>query len=61
MTTFDIIEKNGKFVVRKNGQPINLPKSDGLSVTTEFVSKEDAQRYLSILEGLSKQKKYQNT
>lgn len=49
-----ILEKNGKFVVTKNGEPINLPKSDGQSVITSFESKEDAQKYMNILKTLYK-------
>jgi hypothetical protein len=56
-----IMQKNGKFVVTQNGQPINLPKSDGQSIVTEFESKDDAQKYLDILSRLSKQKKHRTT
>ena len=55
-----VVEKNGKFVVTQNGQPINLPKSDGQAIVTEFNSKSDAERYMSILSTLQKQKKYKN-
>lgn len=52
-----IIQKNGKFVVTKNGEPILLPKSDdGQSIVTEFPTKEDAERYMSILSSLQKKK-----
>lgn len=61
MSNIGIIEKNGKFIVTKNGEPILLPKSDGSNIVTEFSTKEDAQMYISILERLSKQKKYQNS
>ena len=47
-----VIEKRGKFVVASNGQPIQLPRSDGASVTTEFDSKQDAEKYLNILKSL---------
>ena len=53
-----VVEKNGKFVVTQNGQPVNLPKSDGQAIITEFNSKSDAERYMSILSTLQKQKKY---
>jgi len=53
-----VVEKNGKFVVTQNGQPINLPKSDGQAIITEFNSKSDAEKYMSILSALQKQKKY---
>jgi hypothetical protein len=55
-----VAEKNGKFVVTQNGQPINLPKSDGQSIVTEFNSKSDAEKYMSILATLQKQKKYKS-
>ena len=51
-----VIEKNSKFIVTKNGEPINLPKTDGASIITEFPSKEDAERYISILKTLEKRK-----
>ena len=51
-----VIEKNNKFIVTKNGQPINLPKTDGSTIVTEFPSKEDAERYISILRTLEKRK-----
>ena len=47
-----VIEKRGKFIVASNGQPIQLPKSDGASVITEFDNKQDAEKYLSILKTL---------
>jgi hypothetical protein len=53
---YDVMQKNSKFVVTKHGEPILLPKSDGQSIVTEFDSKEDAQKYLSILESLSRKK-----
>jgi hypothetical protein len=53
-----VVDKNGKFVVMKDGQPINLPKSDGQSIVTEFSSKADAEKYMSILSTLQKQNKY---
>lgn len=56
--TYSIVQKNSKFVVTKNGEPILLPKSDGQSIVTEFDSKEDAQQYLSILENLLKRKEH---
>ena len=56
--SLSVIEKNGKFFVADSGKPINLPKSDGQTVTTEFDRREDAERYLSILATLKKQKKY---
>jgi hypothetical protein len=56
--SLDILEKNGKFIVTKDGKPINLPKSDGQSIVTEFTSKTDAETYMNILSRLKKQKKY---
>ena len=55
---YDVVQKNSKFVVTKNGEPILLPKSDGQSIVTQFDSREDAQQYLSILENLLKRKEY---
>jgi hypothetical protein len=55
-----VAQKNGKFIVTKNGQPINLPKSDGQAIVTEFNSKSDAEKYMSILTALQKQKKSKN-
>ena len=49
-----VIEKNGKFVVARNNQPIVLPKSDGQTIVTEFSSKTDAEKYMSILKVLEK-------
>ena len=54
--TLDIVQKNNKFVVTKNGEPINLPKSDGQTIVTEFDTKSDAERYLTILKTLSKKR-----
>jgi hypothetical protein len=54
----NVLEKNGKFVVARNNQPINLPKTDGSSIVTEFSSKEDAEKYVSILKTLEKKKQY---
>lgn len=51
-----VMQKNGKFVVTKNGQPILLPVSDGQPIVTEFSTKEDAERYMSILTTLQKKK-----
>lgn len=53
---YDVKQKNTKFVVTKDGEPISLPKSDGQTIVTEFDTKEDAQKYLSILENLTKRK-----
>lgn len=53
-----VIEKRGKYIVAQNGQPIQLPKSDGAAVTTEFDNKTDAERYMSILKSLKKNKKH---
>lgn len=58
MSNLSVLQKNSKFVVARNGEPIVLPKSDGQSIVTEFSTKEDAEKYLSILSILEKQKKY---
>lgn len=52
----NIVQKDNKFVVTKNGQPIQLPKTDGQTIVTEFENKSDAEKYLSILKTLSKRK-----
>ena len=54
----DVMEQNNKFIVTKNGQPITLPKNSTSSMVAEFDSKEDAQKYISILISLKKQSKY---
>lgn len=54
MSNLGILEKSGKFVVTKNGQPILLPKTDGQAIITEFDSKQDAEKYMSILANLKK-------
>ena len=61
MSNLGVIQKNGKFVVTKNGEPINLPKTDGQTIVTEFDCIEDAEKYISILSRLNKQKRYQNS
>lgn len=55
--TLDIVQKNNKFVVTKNGQPIQLPKGDGQTIVTEFDTKSDAEKYVHILKTLSSKKK----
>ena len=52
-----IVEKNSKFIVTKNGKPINLPKTDGATIVTEFPSREDAEKYVSILKSLENRRK----
>lgn len=52
----NIVQKDNKFVVTKNGEPINLPKNGGQSIITEFSSREDAEKYVHILKTLSKRK-----
>lgn len=47
-----VIEKRGKYIVTQNGKPLNLPKTDGASIVTEFDNKQDAERYMSILKNL---------
>jgi len=55
--TLSVIEKSGKFVVTKNGEPINLPKTDGSTIVTEFSSKEDAEKYMGILKTILSKRK----
>jgi hypothetical protein len=54
MSNLSVIEKGNKFVVTKNGEPILLPKTDGQSIVTEFETKQDAERYMTILKSLRK-------
>jgi hypothetical protein len=54
MGDLGVLEKSGKFVVTKNGQPILLPKTDGQTIVTEFETKQDAERYMTILANLKK-------
>ena len=56
--SLSVIEQNKKFVVTENGKPINLPKTDGATIVTEFDSREDAEKYISILSKLKSQKQY---
>ena len=58
MSNLSVIQKNSKFVVARDNQPILLPKSDGQKIITEFSSREDAEKYMKILSSLEKQKKY---
>lgn len=58
MSNLGIMQKNGKYVVTKNGQPIVLPKSDGQSIVTEFDTKSDAEKYMGIVSTLMKKKAY---
>lgn len=51
---YGIKKLNSKFVVTKNGEPIVLPASSGQTIVTEFDTKEDAEKYLSILKNLNK-------
>lgn len=55
---YGIKQISSKFVVTKNGEPIILPASEAQSLVTQFDSKEDAEKYLSILKSLNKQKHY---
>lgn len=57
-SSLGILEKNNKFIVTKNGEPINLPNSTGSAIVTEFPSREDAERYMSILKILESRKEY---
>lgn len=56
--SLSVIEKNGKFVVAKDGEPIRLPKTDGQSIVTEFDTRDDAETYMTILSNLKKSKSY---
>jgi hypothetical protein len=52
--SYGIMQKNGRFIVTKDGNPLQLPKSDGQNIITEFDTKEDAQKYLDILKSLKR-------
>lgn len=54
MSNLSVVEKGNKFVVTKNGEPILLPKTDGQSIVTEFETKQDAEKYMTILKSLRK-------
>jgi predicted DNA-binding WGR domain protein len=58
--SLSVIEQNKKFVVAENGKVINLPKTDGSTVVTEFDTRDDAEKYMSILATLKKKKQYSN-
>jgi len=58
MNNLGIMQKNGKFVVTKDGEPFLLPKNDGQNIITEFSSKEDAEKYMNILSYLQKKKSH---
>jgi hypothetical protein len=51
-----VIEKNGKFVVARNNQPIVIPKNEAETIVTEFDTQSDAEKYMSILKHLEKKK-----
>lgn len=53
-SNYSIVLMNNKFVVTKDGQPINLPLSNGSSILAQFDSEIEAQEYLSILKNLIK-------
>ena len=55
-SVLNIVQKNSKFIVTKNGEPINLPKTDGQNITTEFSCREDAEKYIHILTTISQRK-----
>lgn len=57
----EVIQKNNKFIVTKNGNPIVPTDGDRQSIVTEFATKEDAEKYVSILANLSKQKRHQKS
>jgi len=54
MSNLSVVEKGNKFVVTKNGEPIVLPKTDGQTIVTEFDTKQDAEKYMTILKSLRK-------
>lgn len=44
--SFEVVEKNGHFIVTKNGSPII---KDVKHLVTEFNDRKDAEKYVSIL------------
>lgn len=54
MSNLSVVEKGNKFVVTKNGEPILLPKTDEQTIVTEFDTKQDAEKYMTILKSLRK-------
>jgi hypothetical protein len=50
----EVKQKNDKFVVCRDGEPILLPKSDGHVIVTEFTTRQDAEKYMKILQNLKK-------
>lgn len=53
---FEVVEKNGRFIVNKNGQSFTPSRTDGQAIITEFDNKSDAEKYMSILSKLNKKK-----
>jgi hypothetical protein len=54
---YHVKQLNNKFVVTKNNEPITLSSNSNQGIVTEFDSKEDAEKYLSILKTLAKKSK----
>lgn len=53
---YQVVRIGNKFVVTKNGQKVSSSQSDTQSLVTEFESKQDAEKYASILKSLCSQK-----
>lgn len=56
MSKFDIKNIGDKFIVTKNNTPLVTSKENTGSKITEFLSFEDAQKYLEIMKMLDKKK-----
>lgn len=51
-TEYSVVKIGDKFVVQKNGQKIVSTQDSGAVLVTEFDSKQDAEKYASILKSL---------
>lgn len=49
---FEVVEKNGHFIVTKNGSPI---VKETKNLITEFNDRKDAEKYVSILNMIKRQ------
>ena len=49
---FEVVEKNGHFIVTKNGSPI---VKEHKNLITEFNDRKDAEKYVSILNMIKRQ------
>jgi len=54
--TYDIMNYGDKFIVTKNGKPLSISKNNKSNIVTEFSTRSDAEKYVSILKNLIKSK-----